>query len=133
MKKTERKTVAVVMNEEHELLPQQIELLRQEFGEETTYWNRRIPKEGMSLQKQRLLALHLVVADRVDVVFVSPVPIILAEVVRLREQFGVGGRVFILVNPRREKVEVEGLIQYRVPKEGWELYEVKRGDKIVDL
>ena len=112
----------VIINEQHKLLPQQEILLRERFG---SYELLLVPARGWTREEVDRVYLELVRAP-VRVVFVSPVPLLLA---RLSRAVGAGGSgafgVFLFWNDRRVKQELDdGRIISRLDPEGWELVEV---------
>ena len=123
----ERRTV-VIINEQHSLFPEQVELLKEEFGQYAMY---TIPKEGITLAEQIKLADELT-HDPMDVVFASPVPALLKMLsVKTGIQYGLaiandeeynGTIVYIFHNDKREKKELpNGKIISIVAQTGWDI------------
>ena len=110
------KTV-VVINQQHSLFPIQRDLLDQKFPG----WEPRfIPASGWSLEQQ----IHFCKEELVgvgSVVFVSPVPYILARLSFLSGQ-GIPIGIYIFINEKRVKKELpNGKIIQTVAPDGWKL------------
>lgn len=122
------KKILVVLNEQHKLLPEQVELLHQAGKYEIV----PIPATGWTLDQME--AEHKKLMGNV-VVFASPVPVLLAKLSyssgyacdehcrNLNGPLeGVGTRVGVLHNDRREKKELpNGKIIQTVAQTGWRL------------
>ena len=107
----------VLMNQQHDLFPIQKELLNQKFpGWKPVF----IPASGWSLEQQ----IHFCKEELVgvgSVVFVSPVPYILARLSFLSGQ-GRPLAVYVFVNDKRVKKELpNGKIIQTVASDGWKL------------
>lgn len=120
----------VIINEQHSLLPEQEEILNSRFGA----WEfLRVPANGWTLAEMKTIAKAL---EGEDVVFCSPVPVLLGLVSkevgfmgacsRVEDGFsGVVPRGFIFHNDHREKKELpSGKVLMLVAKEGWQLVEL---------
>ena len=107
----------VVINQDHDLFPEQIALLEKEFGK---YDRINIPAEGLSLDRQRELARWMYDTGKV-IVFASPVPALLNFLAHLDGEDG-HHSVFVFHNDRRDKKELPGgKIIMTVAAEGWQL------------
>jgi hypothetical protein len=121
--------VLVVMNEQHSLLPEQERILRGRFGGWEVV---KVPARGWTRAEMDAIAnriLGVAAAGVVHVVFVSPVPYLLARLSYIAGSCTNAPCrnlvVWLFHNDRREKVELpDGRIIYRVPREGWELVRV---------
>lgn len=120
----------VIINEQHSLLPQQKEIIVRELGGEIEL--RKIPAEGINRQQIEELAEELSNLDTVNIVVLSPIPLLLG---RLAHKAGeIDGRydwiclrshIYILHNDKREKKELpNGKVISVVAQEGWELIEI---------
>jgi len=110
----------VIMNENHLLLEDQKELLK--FFDKIEYL--KVPSAGWTAEEQMAVCRKLWLSDRnTAIVFVSPVPYLLAQVasdVNIR-----GYSLYIFHNDNREKKELpNGKIVFSIPKTGWELLRV---------
>lgn len=123
------KRVQVIMNEQHKLLPEQEELLKEKFG---TYDIVSVPSEGWTLKEQGATALEVVVGQHV-VVFVSPVPYLMVRLAGI-EGYTEGIASALGDEPREKRVYVfhNDMCEreYKLPngtaisvtaKTGWEL------------
>ena len=124
----------VIMNEQHSLLPSQEDLLKSHFE---TFDFLRVPDGGWTAQEMREMATSL---EGRNVVFVSPVPVLLAIVSaragasrtgNMAEKDGAIGfagpetHVFVMHNDHREKKELpNGKVVMTVAREGWEIVPV---------
>ena len=108
----------LVINEQHKLLPNQEQVLKEEGIE---YELVKIPSDGLTIDQQFELADEL--SKEEAVVFVSPVPIVLAHLSYLRG-CGVGTKIYVFANDKREKIEQNGKIIYTVAKDGWKLVSI---------
>lgn len=111
----------VFINEQHYLLPGQVELL------EDVYETRLVPKDGWTYEEQLVVAnqalndLRESEDDEDSVVFVSPVPALLKLLAHASGKFG-GFDCLVFHNDRRDKKELpDGRIISVVAKDGWEL------------
>ena len=113
------KQALVFLNEQHKLLPIQVDLLNKNFGEGN--WGIfPIPAEGLSLQDIKNI---LAISRSARVVLASPVPALLAGFASLAGQGE--GHVWIFHNEFREAIEVEGRIIHGLHPKGWELVNVR--------
>ena len=122
----------VIINEAHTLLPAQQKILDEKYQHVDFY---RVPNSGLTAEEQKKVGWELQDHFR-DIVFVSPVPILLASCAK-RDGYEQGkfdcnqssssiSRVFVFHNSFREKKEASGgRIISVVAKEGWELIEIK--------
>lgn len=120
--------IIIIINEQHSLLPQQEQLIRKKLGQEIEL--KKIPSEGINRQEIEELAKELGLLHNVNIVVLSPIPLLLA---RLAYYSGVydtlamyggspGNPVYILHNDKREKKELpNGKIISVTAQEGWEL------------
>lgn len=117
----------IIINEQHNLLPQQKEIIIRELGGEIEL--KKIPSEGLSRQQIEGLVEELSKLDTVNIIVLSPIPLLLG---RLAHKAGeLDGRydwmclrshIYILHNDKREKVELpNGTVRSVISKEGWEL------------
>ena len=104
----------VIINEQHSLLPSQTEALNRE---NTPYELYKIPAKGLNLIEQTLLAGKLEEMEDINVIFASPIPLLLAQLSYNRKV-----RVGIFHNDNREKKELpNGKIIFTVPENGWQI------------
>jgi hypothetical protein len=119
----------VIINEQHSLMPNQIELLDQKFGQEN--WERfNVPATGWTLEEQKELS-HKLCGKKSEVktvVFASPLPVMImfcAEKAQRTRQFNCKlpiREVIVFHNDLRDKVELpNGKIIFTVAKTGWQL------------
>jgi hypothetical protein len=124
----------VIINEQHELLPEQEEILDREYQEVEFL---KVPAEGWTLRQQEevldglaeKLGLRCCSAENpADVVFVSPVPFLLKELAEMAicaaPEFQVEHRFVVKVfhNDNREKKELpNGRVISVVAEKGWQL------------
>jgi len=121
--------VKLVKNEAHTVKEQQWGVLEKTLGikrEEVNIVN--IPAKGIDSAKQRELAEKLVNEGGI-IVFLSPVPVLLAQVAFLIGK--VEGneavkslKLLIFSRDVREKKEENGVIEMKVAEEGWTLEEI---------
>jgi len=120
MKKT--KKVVVVMNEQHTLLDEQKKILDETFK---TYDFLLVPASGWTLEEMERIQYQL--RERV-VVFVSPVPYLLACAIRWTTHGALSPtatKVYLFHNDRREKKELpDGRVIQVVAPTGWQLVKV---------
>lgn len=124
----------VIMNETHSLLSEQEKILEEKFG---TYEFLYVPKEGWSYEDQRRIALELLEGGRKNIIFVSPVPVLLAFMsfykgygqagIDIGQPFvGCSIDLYLFHNDHREKKELpNGCIIQVVSHTGWQLVEIK--------
>ena len=119
MKKTK---VIVIMNEQHTLLDEQKKILDETFK---TYEFLHVPADGWTLEEMDEIQYRL--RDRI-VVFVSPVPYLLACAVRWSSHGALSPnatKVYIFMNDRREKKELpDGRVIQIISPTGWQLVKV---------
>ncbi|MGL5440348.1 MAG: hypothetical protein ACRDA4_08250 [Filifactoraceae bacterium] len=128
--------IKVIINETHTILEGQKKILDEKFGSKWEF--EKIPAAGLNLDEQ--LELARVLEMRCEgVVFISPVPVLLAQCSYYGSknqelgscQFGVG----VFHNDKREKKELSnGKIISVTAKEGWELIGISSiflNDKLV--
>jgi len=113
------KVVKIVINEEHRLLKCQHEVLEKTFGR-AWYEYIQIPAGGMTAKEQVELAGRMW-EEECDVVVVSPAPVLLTELVKVKKK---KGKLYVFVNDKREKIEKDGRILLKLPADGWYLWEV---------
>ena len=121
----------VIISRQHELFPEQYNILKKEFGK---FHYIRVPPEGWTLAEQTALVEKLSQLTEkyggLNVVFVSPVPLLLAllsyeSALRKHVKHAEPLNVYIFHNDHREKkVLPDGRIITVVPREGWKLVEV---------
>ena len=107
----------VIINEQHNLMVQQEELIERQLGNDIELL--KIPAQGLNRQEIEDLANELN-NKAINVIVLSPIPLLLA---RLAHNQGTNN-VWILHNDRRDKVEINGQIRMVVAKDGWELIQV---------
>lgn len=111
----------IVINEQHKLLPEQESLLKDALGA----WEvMPVPATGWNSDQMDDAFRKLALSDRV--VFVSPVPLLLARVAFLsgclqNELPGFAVKVGVFHNEKREAKEVNGRIIHVLAPDGWEL------------
>lgn len=113
----------LVINEQHILLPQQEELLKERFDEIVPV---KIPSSGITkddVERYRdEIASHLV-TEWDAIIIVSPVPILIKAIYGLVGKRLSAEQVLMMVNDHREKKELPGgRVIFTVAKEGWYLY-----------
>lgn len=113
----------VIMNVQHKLFPEQLEILDRTFRGNWEYFY--VPANGWTLEEQLELADQL--QHKGDTVFASPVPVMLGRcVAHAVEGEALGGTtantVHVFHNDSREKKELPGgkIIQTVAPT-GWKL------------
>jgi hypothetical protein len=107
------KKAIIIINEQHNLLKSQEEKLKERFGT----WNTiKVPAKGWDIAEMEEILLRL---EGECAVFVSPIPYMIGRLCRSEEN-----TVFIFFNSKREKVEKDGKVFFRIPEEGWELVEI---------
>lgn len=120
--------IIVIINEQHSLLPQQSELIRKKLGGEIEL--RKIPAEGINRQEIEELAEQLNRLRNVNIVVLSPIPLLLARLAHYSGECDTlalyggssGNPIYILHNDKREKKELSnGKVISVVAQEGWEL------------
>lgn len=122
----------IIINESHSLLPEQERLLNETFDR---YEFLFVPKDGWSFYDQQRIARDLVLEGG-SVVFVSPVPILLAYIgfykgygragLDIGQPFvGVRTDLYVFHNDQRIKKELpNGKIIQTVSETGWQLVEI---------
>lgn len=113
------KAVKVIINEQHKLLMEQQQILRDSFGEFEVV---PVPAQGWTLEdmKAKINEIAKAVAPGGVVIFASPIPYMIKElgVRSVKEDF----EVKVFHNDRREKKELpDGRIIQVVAQEGWQL------------
>ena len=120
----------VIINEQHSLLPEQEKILNSQFSSWEFF---KVPADGWTLSEIRNKARELA---KDDVVFCSPIPVLLAELAKnvgfmaacSRVENGFSGEVpavYVFHNDRREKKELpNGKVIMVVSQTGWELVEI---------
>jgi hypothetical protein len=122
------------MNEQHSLMKQQEVVLREQLGD---FEFLHVPAAGWTLEQQKEVAQEVLNMGKVNVVFASPVPLLLASL-SFASGYGKAGNdtgqafvgdnvtVFVLHNDVREKKELpNGKVVFTVAKEGWQLVKVE--------
>ena len=113
-----KKNMIIIINEQHTLLPAQKEHIRI-LGYGDTY---AVPSCGITIETQQYAAKALTREYR-RIVFVSPVPIMLAHCVL--EAQGTDTYIYVFANDHREKKELpNGKIITTVAREGWQLIKI---------
>ena len=136
MKRT-LKTLNIIINEQHSILPQQAEILKDLF-DPTLHRHKiiKVPAEGWNIKQRREIMHEL----EGFVVFVSPIPDMMVELsydsaIRNVHQaiFHINNaenaivprynvsKVFVFCNDNREKIEINGKIIHKIAEEGWYL------------
>ena len=116
----------VVMNETHSLLPEQEEILEKEYEEFNIL---PVPSQGWDTDEilDQINQLHdKACEEKLDIVFVSPIPLMIRELTEMAMCPKGSGRrrykVKLFHNDRREKKELpNGEIIQVVAQTGWEL------------
>jgi hypothetical protein len=120
----------VIINEQHSLLPEQEKILNTMFSSWDFF---KVPADGWTLSEQKEIAKSLA---KDNVVFCSPVPLLLAELAKnagfmdacSRVENGFSGQVpsvYVFHNDVREKKELpNGKTISVTAKEGWQLVEI---------
>ena len=121
-----KKTQAlVVMNESHSLLPEQEKILEREYEGFNIL---SVPAQGWNIDEMldQINKLHeKACGEKLDIVFVSPIPLMIRELTEMAMCPNSGRRRYrikLFHNDRREKKELPGgkIIQV-VAQTGWEL------------
>lgn len=122
----------VIINEAHSLLSEQEKILNESFG---TYEFLYVPKNGWSYEDQLKIARELVEGGG-NIIFVSPVPVLLASIAFYKGYgragietgqplMGYDTNLFLFHNDHREKKELpDGRIIQVVSQTGWQLVEI---------
>lgn len=121
------KKAKVIINEQHTMFPQQVELLDSKYEEWETLL---VPATGWTLEEQKEQAKIL--SDlKEDKVFASPIPFLLMTLSDWRganSEMGPGrpvifyGNVLLFHNDKREKKELPGgKVINAVAQDGWQL------------
>lgn len=119
----------VVLNEQHTLLPQQIELLEEKFSGDYILFP--VPPSGWTAEEMEQIAKE----TTQDVVFASPVPYLQGLVVRdsaitkgwceAENVHSNHNHIFLFHNDKRDKKELpNGKVVFAIAQEGWELKQV---------
>ena len=102
----------LIINEQHTLMPQQEQLLKDTFG---TWDTIKVPADGWTKKQIELIA-YTHFEDDDEIILASPIPYLIKELMLRCVD------VHILHNDTREKKELPGgKIIYTVAKEGWVL------------
>lgn len=124
----------VIINETHSLVSEQEKILNKTFD---TYEFFYVPKEGWSYEDQKRIAQELVEGGRKNIIFVSPVPVLLALIsfykgygqagIEIGQPFlGCSIDLYLFHNDHREKKELSnGKIIQVVASTGWQLVKIK--------
>lgn len=122
----------IIINETHSLMEEQEKILNQTFDR---YEYLYVPKEGWSKEDQLRIARDLVLEGG-NIIFVSPVPVLLSLVAFYRgygqagidigQPFvGCNTSLYLFHNDHREKKELpDGRIIQVVSQTGWQLVEI---------
>jgi hypothetical protein len=110
--------VILVINEAHNLFPQQAELLEKRYPQ--GYKTLLVPEKGWDLAKIKEAVEDLSAAD--EVVITSPIPAMFTLLHRKAMEGSCKSRVRGFHNDRRQKKELpNGRVIQVVAKEGWQL------------
>jgi hypothetical protein len=103
----------VVLNEQHQLMPNQVQVLNERYTEQG--WEiYPVPANGWTLEEMEEIAHDL---DHREVVFASPIPAVM-KLLNARAS----NTWHVLHNDNREKKELpNGKIIMTVAKEGWQI------------
>ena len=102
--------INVIINEQHSILPQQAELIKESFGD---YAIISIPAKGLSLLAIKKLGKNLK-HSKTPVLFISPIPALIKQLN--------GTKWFVLHNDKRDKKELpDGRIVFTPAKDGWKI------------
>lgn len=119
------KKAIVIMNETHSLLPEQEEILRMAYEGFDIF---PVPAQGWSTGEMidQIFQLHeRACREKLDIVFVSPIPLMIRELTEMAMCPKGSGRrykVKLFHNDRREKKELpNGRIVQVVAQTGWQL------------
>ena len=113
----ENTSLVVVINEQHTLLPQQEEIVKEYAGGMDNVEFVHVPAKGWSLEELEQVAVRLSndVPVGADLLFVSPIPYLIRECSRTCA-------VILMHNDKREKKELpNGKIIFTVAREGWQI------------
>lgn len=117
-----KRKALIIINEQHTLLNEQKRLLDKHFK---SYEFLHVPASGWTLEEMEKIQYRL--RDRI-VVFVSPVPYLLACAVRWSSHGALSSnatKVYIFTNDRREKKELpDGRVIQTISPTGWQLVKV---------
>lgn len=120
----------VVINEQHNLLSQQEELIRKKLGGDIEFI--KIPQLGLDKEEIEKLAKKLNNLENTNTIIVSPIPLLLGLLAcEHKERFNdKNNYLYIFHNDKREKKEINGVIRSVVASDGWEL--IKLYDKTTE-
>ena len=108
--------VIIIINEQHTLSENQVNVLNETFNSES--YNQvmvKVPATGLNLKEQ----LELCKTVEGKVVFVSPIPAMIKRLVATKG----ADEVLIFCNDKREKKELpNGKVIYVVAQDGWYLF-----------
>ena len=106
----------VIKNEQHKLLNSQRDIIMSRWDKMEIF---PVPANGWGKDDIISIAEQLAL-DGDDVIFVSPVPLLLAKLVKKNMN-----NIFVFFNSHREKKELpNGKIIFTVPTDGWELVKI---------
>jgi len=108
----------VIINEQHTLLSEQVELLEAEFK---SYEELDVPTEGWA--EEQIYEQYKTLATAEALVVLSPIPLLLGLLASRRKNQT--GFTYVLHNDVREKKELPNdKVVYTVAQEGWQLLDV---------
>jgi len=129
------KNIIVIINESHKLLKIQNRKLDEKFGRKN--WNIfPVPSKGWTIKEQKILVEQWENEPEKTIIFISPVPYLLALVACAAENYRAAQnyhgwyepshiRLFLFVNDKRKKTELpDGRVIYKLLEKGWQLKEV---------
>ena len=107
------KKAIIIINEQHNLLPEQVEILENRFD---SFELLKVPAEGWTKAEMDQIML-LSIPQSYVAVFASPIPYMIKEMVKNHDS-----EVLVFHNDNRDKKELpDGKVIYTVSKTGWEL------------
>jgi hypothetical protein len=130
----------VIANEQHSITTQQMSLLEASYQTITTL---PVPAVGWTAEEQQEQYLALRSTDCGDIIFLSPLPVMLAAAAyeagykAAYDEWATNNgnpcqytmetpNIFIFHNSRRSRREKDGKVWYAIPQDGWELHPVDK-------
>lgn len=110
--------IKIFINEQHKILPEQLNILNETFKEEGyEFWY--VPADGYTLEQIKDIS-----NQKFDgVVFISPIPVLIGMLAAKATE--TNNKVFVFHNDKRDKKELpDGRIIQVVSLTGWELVRV---------
>ena len=132
------KTV-VVINEQHSLMPIQEKIIKERFGTEIEF--NKIPDKGLNLEEIDQLSDDLIFKEDVNIVIVSPIPVLIAKLayffgeynetievaskLKIKISGKTNSKAYMFYRDMRNKEETkDGKIINTIENEGWKLINI---------